>query len=69
MIGLYKTELITPCGPWRTVEQVEIATLEYVDWFNHRRIYQACGDIPPAELEAAHYRQHAVLAEAGYSSP
>ncbi len=51
------------------VEQVEIATLEYVDWFNHRRLFEACGDIPPAELEAAHYRQLAALAEAGHSNP
>ena len=41
MIGLFKTELIKPGGPWRTVEQVEIATLEYIDWFNHRRLFQA----------------------------
>ena len=69
VIGLFKTELIKPGGPWRTVDQVEIATLEYVDWFNHRRLYQACGDVPPAELEAAHYRHHAALAEAGHSTP
>ena len=69
VIGLFKTELIKPHGPWRTVEQVEIATLEYVDWFNHRRLYETCGDIPPAELEAAHYRQHVALAEADHSSP
>jgi putative transposase len=67
VIGLFKTELIKPGGPWRTVEQVEIATLEYVDWFNHRRLFEACGDIPPAELEQAHYRQHAALTEAGHS--
>jgi hypothetical protein len=47
VIGRFKTELIKPRGPWRTVEQVEIATLEYVDWFNHSRLYEACGDIPP----------------------
>ena len=69
VIGLFKTELIKPGGPWRTVEQVEIATLEWVDWFNHRRLFEACGDIPPAELEAAHYRQLAALAEAGHSNP
>jgi putative transposase len=69
VIGLFKTELIKPRGPWRTVEQVEIATLEYVDWFNHRRLFQACGDVPPVELEAAHYRQHAALTEAGHSNP
>jgi putative transposase len=64
VIGLYKTELIKPRGPWRTAEQVEVATLEYVDWFSQRRLYEACGDIPPAELEAAHYRQNAALTEA-----
>jgi putative transposase len=69
VIGLFKTELIKPGGPWRTVEQVEIATLEYVDWFNHRRLYEACGDIPPAELEHTHYRHHAALAEASHSNP
>jgi putative transposase len=68
VIGLYKTELIKPGGSWRTVEQVEIATLEYVDWFNFRRLFEVCGDIPPAELEAAYYRQHAALAEAGHST-
>jgi putative transposase len=68
LIGLFKTEPIKPGGPWRTVEQVEIATLEYVDWFNHRRLFEACGDIPPAELEAAHYRQHTALAEVGHST-
>ena len=41
VIGLFKTELIKPRGPWRTVEQVEIATLEYVDWFNHRRLLRS----------------------------
>jgi putative transposase len=64
VIGLFKTELIKPCGPWRTAEQVELATLEYVDWFNHRRLYEACGDIPPAELEDAYYRHNSGLAEA-----
>jgi putative transposase len=68
VIGLFKTELVKPRGPWRTVERVEIATLEYVDWFDHRRLYQACGDIPPAELERAYFRQHAALAEAGQSN-
>jgi putative transposase len=67
VIGLFKTELVKPRGPWRTVEQVEIATLEYVDWFNHRRLYEACGDIPPAELETAYYRQKDRLTEAAVS--
>ena len=53
--GLYKTELIKPNKPWRTVDDVELATAEWVDWFNHRRLYEYCGDIPPADLEAAYY--------------
>ncbi len=48
--GLYKTELIKPRKTWRTIEEVE-----WVHWFNHRRLYQYCGDIPPAALEAAYY--------------
>ena len=64
VIGLYKTELIKPQGPWRTAEQVELATLDYIDWFNHQRLFEACGDIPPAELEAVYYRQNSGLAEA-----
>ncbi|GAA1093522.1 hypothetical protein GCM10009648_35910 [Tsukamurella spumae] len=57
--GLYKTELIKPRKPWRTVEQVEYGTTEWVDWFNHQRPYEYCGDIPPAELEAAYYAARA----------
>ena len=65
VIGLYKTELIKPGGPWRTADQVELATLDYVDWFNHRRLFETCGYIPPADLETAYYRQNTSLAEAG----
>ena len=65
VIGLYKTELIKPRGPWRTADQVELATLDYVDWYNHRRLFETCGDIPPAELETAYYRQNTSLTEAG----
>jgi putative transposase len=65
VIGLYKTELIKHRGPWRNAQQVEIATLEYAGWFNHRRLYETCGDIPPAELEAAYYSHNTGLAEAG----
>lgn len=53
--GLYKTELIKARGPWRTVEQVEVATAEWVDWFNTSRLFEYCGDISPVELENAHY--------------
>jgi putative transposase len=58
VIGLFKTELINPNRPWKTVDQVEIATLRYIDWFNNNRLYEENGDIPPVELEQAHYRQH-----------
>jgi putative transposase len=68
VIGLFKTELIKPGGPWHTAEQVELATLEYVDWYNHRRLYEACGDIPPAELEAAYYIHNSGLAEVSLST-
>jgi putative transposase len=57
IIGLYKTELIHRGKPWKTVEDVEMATARWVDWFNNQRIYQHCGDIPPAALESAHYAQ------------
>lgn len=56
--GLYKTELIKPRKPWRAIEGVELATAEWVNWFNHHRIYEYCGDIPPVDLEAAYYAQH-----------
>jgi putative transposase len=66
--GLYKTELIKPQGPWRTVDQVEVATLEWVDWFNHRRLYEHCDDLPPAEYEALYYRQHRTQPTAEFSN-
>ena len=50
-IGLYKAELIWRHGPWRTHDQLEIATLEYVDWFNYRRLHGEIGHVPPAEFE------------------
>jgi putative transposase len=55
--GLYKTEVIHRCGPWRGFEAVEFATLEWVDWFNNRRLLEPIGNIPPAEAEAAYYAQ------------
>ena len=67
-IGLFKTKLFKPRGPWRTAEHVEIAVPEWVDWYNHRRLHGYCGDMPPAELETAHYRQQTDLAEAGWST-
>ena len=68
LIGLYKTELIRRRGPWRGLDDVELATLEYVDWFNNRRLYEHCGDIPPVELENAYYRQQRALSGAGQST-
>ena len=52
IIGLYKTELIRRRGPWKGIDQVEYATLEWVDWFNHRRLLEPIGYVPPAEFEA-----------------
>ena len=62
--GLYKTELIHHRGPWHHLEAVEYATLEWVDWFNHRRLLQPIGDVPPAEFEQAYYNQLAAQAKA-----
>lgn len=50
-IGLYKTELINHRAPWKTLEEVEFATLEWVDWYNHTRLHSACERLPPAEFE------------------
>lgn len=55
--GLYKTEVIRRQGPWRDVDAVEIATARWVDWYNHRRLNEYCGDMPPAVLEQVHYAQ------------
>ena len=54
--GLYKTELVRNKGPWRGLDDLELATLEWVDWFNHRRLFEDHGRIPPAEFEANYYR-------------
>lgn len=65
MIGLFKTETIHRCGPWRGLEDVEIATLEWVWWFNERRLMEPLGYLPPAEYEDAfHRRQEAQATEA-----
>ena len=55
VIGLFKTEVIRRIGPWRNTEAVEFATLEWVDWFNHRRLLEPIGNIPPAEAEASYH--------------
>jgi putative transposase len=53
--GLYKAEVIHRCGPWRSFDAVEYATLKWVDWFNNRRLLEPIGHVPPAEAEAAYY--------------
>jgi len=66
IFGLFKTEVIWPNGPWKNLEDVEFATLEWVDWFNHQRLLEPIGDIPPAEFEAMYYeRQESPARAAG----
>jgi putative transposase len=65
IIGLYKTEVIRMRGPWRGLDDVEYATLEWVDWFNTSRLFGPIGDIPPAEHETNHYRQTSPAEPAG----
>jgi transposase InsO family protein len=63
--GLFKAEVIHRRGAWRSVEAVEFATLEWVEWFNNRRLLEPIGNIPPAEAEARYYAQfneHAMAA-------
>ena len=56
IIGLFKTEVIHARGPWRSLDTVEHATLEWVDWFNNRRLLEPIGYVPPAEFEQNYYR-------------
>jgi putative transposase len=62
--GLYKAELINRQGPWRTVEQVELATARWVAFWNDRRLHGACGDAPPAEFEAPYHQRRSAIAAA-----
>jgi putative transposase len=55
IISLYKTELINQQRPWNNLDQVEYATLKWIDWYNNRRLMIGLGDVPPAEYEQAHY--------------
>jgi transposase InsO family protein len=63
VIGLFKTEVIQRTGPWRHLEAVEFATLDWVDWFNMRRLLAPIGYVPPAEYEARYYEQLARRAD------
>jgi len=66
IFGLFKTEIIRRNGPWRNIEEVEFATLEWVDWFNNHRLLEPIGNIPPAELEEMYYaRQRSPAVGAG----
>ncbi|MYW06420.1 IS3 family transposase [Streptomyces sp. SID3343] len=56
-IGLYKTESIKPRGPWHTLATVELATAEWIDWYNHTRLHGEIGHVPPVEYEAKHYQR------------
>jgi putative transposase len=60
--GSYKTELIRRPGPWRTVDDVELATLSWVHWWNNERLHESLGDVPPLEFEANHYTSVALVA-------
>jgi putative transposase len=62
--SLYKAELIRNYGPWTGIDELEIATAEYIDWFNHRRLHGEIGMIPPVELEDHYHHNHAVPATA-----
>lgn len=62
--GLYKAEVIHSRGPWHNMDAVEYATLQWVDWFNNRRLLEPIGNIPPIERETAYYAQLAGQAEA-----
>jgi len=62
VIGLFKTEMIHRRGPWRSLDAVEFATLEWVDWFNTRRLLEPIGYVPPAEYEARYYEAQAKVA-------
>ena len=62
VIGLFKTEVIRPRGPWKNFDAVEYAVLEWVDWFNNRRLLEPIGNIPPVEFEKAYYNELEVQA-------
>lgn len=64
----YKAEVIRHRGPWRDVDAVEFATATWIDWYNHRRLHEYCGDIPPAELEEAFYAQQRAQQPAGLTA-
>ena len=68
VIGLYKTELIKARRPWKGFDDLEVATAEWVDWFNHRRPFEYCDDLTPVEAEQAHYAHHQTPTTVGVSN-
>lgn len=58
--SLFKAELVRNRGPWKNIDDVEIAVAEYIDWFNYRRLHGEIGLVPPVELEEEHYRHNPV---------
>ena len=68
-IGLFKTELIRRRGPWKNVDDVELATLEWVDWHNNQRLHTACHDLTPVEYEQVFYGQHPAQQTVRVSTP
>jgi putative transposase len=68
-IGLFKTELIRRRGPWMNVDDVKLATLEWVDWHNNRRLHNACHDLTPVEYKQIFYGQRPAQQKAGVSTP
>jgi len=69
IIGLFKTELIRRRGPWKGIDDVEYSTLEWVDWFNHRRLLEPIGHVPPAEFEDAYHRREVPSHTPGLKEP
>ena len=62
--SLFKAELVRNHGPWRGIDDLEIATAEYIDWFNHQRLHGEIGMVPPAEKENTYHQHHPVTAPA-----
>ena len=69
VIGLYKTELVRHEGPWRGVDDLELATLGSVWWFNHTRLHSALGHVTPIEYETVHYRHNQTRPQPGPGEP
>ncbi|MDQ1250801.1 MAG: putative transposase [Actinomycetota bacterium] len=68
VIGLYKTELIEACRPWKGLDDIKTATAEWVGWFNHRPPFESCDDLAPVEAEHAHFGHHQTSTPVGVSN-